>query len=209
VNWLALFAVLAVFCFLLASCGGSEDQKKEKTEKAGKDNDRAANKKADKEKAVEQQAPQQKATPQKDAPQQKAVQQQAPQQKDAQSSPSSGPAPVGTSSTGTWWSPPANNFSPGNLWFFDPVREARPYGWRKGYQPSGTVPANETQYSFVYTSSGNTRLLSFPTGSRQTVAIIDYNAQADVLHINWEGQEEYWVGCHSGRMPALAQAACR
>jgi hypothetical protein len=122
----------------------------------------------------------------------------------------SGRAPLGDTAVGTWWYPGPTRFDASNLWVFDPVNEATPYGWRKGYQPTGTtLPAVEQQFSFVYTRSGNTISLSYPSGTRQQVTVLGYDAQNDVLSVAWSGYRQLWVGCRSGRMPAVAAAACR
>lgn len=81
---------------------------------------------------------------------------------------------------------------PGDLWFFDPLNEARPYGWRRSYQPSGTVTPTQTQFSFVYTRTANGLALSYPSGTRQALTLIGYDADGDVLRVNWEGYEQYW-----------------
>lgn len=127
----------------------------------------------------------------------------------SRASASSGPAPVGMSRKGAWWSPPADSFSAGNIWFFDPVTEARPFGWRRGYQPAGNVPAAQQQFSFVYSQAGVNLALSYPSGTRQSLSIVSYDQSNDALRVKWAGSTENWLGCRSGRMPPAAQAACR
>ncbi|MFD6892326.1 hypothetical protein [Streptomyces sp. NPDC059957] len=119
-------------------------------------------------------------------------------------------APLGTTASGTWWSPGADQFSASSLWFFDPVNEAVPYGWRKDYQPAGTITPHEKQLSFTYDGSGSTQLvLKYPTGTRQSLRLLGYSSDSDVLQVDWEGHVQFWYGCTSGNMPAAAQAACR
>ncbi|MBI2706397.1 MAG: hypothetical protein HYX32_14085 [Actinobacteria bacterium] len=117
---------------------------------------------------------------------------------------------MGASRTGTWWYPPPDKFSAGNVWFFDSVGEKLPYGWRQGYQPAGALPPSQIQFSFTYTTSGSGSIaLSFPSGTRQTVTLLGYDESTDVLRVNWEGYEQVWYGCQSGQMAAVALAACR
>ena len=120
-----------------------------------------------------------------------------------------GAAPVGQTATGTWWSAPPDGFTAASLWFFDPVNEAIPYGWRRDYQPTGTITPFSRDFDFVYTQSGARFGLSFPTGTRQSLTVLRYDAASDTMLVNWEGYTQVWVGCRSGRMPPLAQAACR
>lgn len=86
--------------------------------------------------------------------------------------------------------------------------ESIPYGWRKDYQPSATVTPYEVQYSFTYTSAGSTVALSYPSGTQQELTVLGYDANTDVLSVDWEGYTQTWVGCDSGQMPAVALAAC-
>jgi hypothetical protein len=123
---------------------------------------------------------------------------------------SPGPGPLGTTSVGTWWSPPADQYSAASLWVFDPVREAIPYGFRKDYQPTGSITHYEIQYSFVYTYNDLFDLnLSYPSGTVQDLSILDYDSQLDTLQVNWEGYIQTWYGCSSGQLPPAALAACR
>lgn len=121
----------------------------------------------------------------------------------------SGRAPVGVTASGTWWQAPQDQFSPGNLWFFDPVGEARPYGYRSGYQPTGTITPYSQQFAFTYAQNGDQLALSFPTGTRQSISVVGYDAGNDVLTVVYEGYRQRWVGCRSDLMPAVALAACR
>ena len=125
------------------------------------------------------------------------------------SSGSSPPAPLGAEAVGTWWQQGVDQYTPSNLWHFDPVTEAVPYGWRKGYQPTGTVTPYGQQFSFTYSQDENNLDLSFPSGTRQVLTLLDYDPDQDVLTVNYEGYVQEWVGCRSGQMPALAAAACR
>jgi hypothetical protein len=89
------------------------------------------------------------------------------------------------------------------------VNEAIPYGWRRDYQPTGTITPFSRDFDFVYTQSGAGFGLSFPTGTRQSLTVLRYDASSDTMLVNWEGYTQVWVGCRSGQMPALALAACR
>lgn len=119
------------------------------------------------------------------------------------------PAPIGASATGTWWKPSEDEFSASSVWFFDPINEAIPYGWRKDYQPTGSVIPFEKQFSFTYAQRQYQLLLSYPTGTRQTLTLRDYDERSDVLEVDWDGHIQTWYGCSSGKMPPAAQAACR
>lgn len=120
-----------------------------------------------------------------------------------------GKGPVGATSVGVWWSPGADQFSASNLWVFDPVTEAVPYGTRTGYQPAGVGPPVATQFAFTYQGGGGDHVLSYPSGTVQNLSVTGYNAASDTLSVVWEGYSETWYGCSSGQMPALALAACR
>ncbi|MDN0200714.1 hypothetical protein [Streptomyces sp. S.PNR 29] len=120
------------------------------------------------------------------------------------------PAPMGTTATGTWWKPSEDEFSASSVWFFDPIREKIPYGWRKDYQPTGSVVPFEKQFSFTYTYQWpNQLLLTYPTGTRQTLTLREYDKPSDALEVDWNGHIQTWYGCSSGKMPAAVQAACR
>jgi hypothetical protein len=125
---------------------------------------------------------------------------------------SPGPAPVGTSRVGVWFAPPLDQFTPANTWYFDPVGEAIPSGYWYALNPTtgGYVVPARMDHPFVYEKNGDTIELTYPTSNRpHYVTLVDYDAEQDVLSVNWEGYVQQWVGCESGQMPAHAQALCR
>lgn len=110
--------------------------------------------------------------------------------------------------SGTWFS---SNFGTASIWFFDPRSQALPYGWRKDYMQIGTLPATQTNYfPFVYGNlQGGGLYLHYSYGNYQRLTLLGYNAGADVLAVNWDGVQQNWFGCRSGRLPIYALAACR
>jgi hypothetical protein len=126
-----------------------------------------------------------------------------------------GPAPLGVTSLGTWWQQGAPIGNTGfedtsTLWVFDPVGQATPYGWHKGYVPTGSGSAQfSQQFAFVYSQNGSQLQLAYPSGAQQTLDLVSYDATQDILTVNWTGVQQQWAGCRSGRMPPLALAACR
>jgi len=119
------------------------------------------------------------------------------------------PAPVGTGSSAAWWSPGDSQYDVSTLWMFDPLSEARPYGWQQGYIPTGVSVTAGSRFSFVYSGGTESITLSYPSGTVQTLAIVDYDPDNDSLQVVWDGSVQNWYGCSSGQMPALALAACR
>lgn len=115
-------------------------------------------------------------------------------------------APIDAAGSGTWYSPTF-----GTVWFFDPGSQALPYGWRKDYMRIGGLPPTQSNYfTFVYGALQSGGLyLRYSYGSYQQLTLLAYNAGADVLTVNWDGNTQNWYGCRSGQMPLYALAACR
>jgi hypothetical protein len=112
-----------------------------------------------------------------------------------------GPAPVGTTLTGTWWHAATGSSAVANLWYFDPSDSS---GATREYRSSGAG----AQQSFAYRPSSDVIALNFPSGSQRTLRLMTYDPASDSLTIQLDGIEQEWVGCSSAEMPAAAHSTC-
>lgn len=104
----------------------------------------------------------------------------------------------------TWFSPGSNGSS--TVWQF---RRGTSSGWKQGYLRIGTLGVTpQARHNFNYRRSGNTYILTYPTGTVQRLVMRGSNSQANALFVNYVGYSETWFGCYSGRMPYYAQSAC-
>jgi len=119
------------------------------------------------------------------------------------------PAPAG-SATGVWWRPGEDEFSPSQLWVFDPSTGT---GYQKEYQPTGIDGPFQYQRTFRYRPTGAGVRLSFAgvTGINphsEELGSLDYDSSAGVLGVKRGGSSESWYGCDSGYLPAIAAILC-